>query len=109
MCDVEYYIARHADFNAGDMRGMRHGTITAEIAQLPEEWAEQLIITYAVSRLAYVVFSYNIPIAWVDTEGGVTIPPARFSSATTQHQYRAADALAMSDRITHENDRHGGW
>lgn len=123
--DAAAYITRQAGFDAGSLRGMtRGGMISAEaIGHLPETWADRLVSTYAAGRLAYVVFSYVTPIAWVDIEGGITIPPVRYSLTTTQHQYLVADALAVSGWNAYGDDaqtkftevradsdgRSGGW
>lgn len=43
--------------------------------------------TYTIPVTAvYVVWSFQTPIAWVDADGTVTIPPLRYSVTTTQHQ-----------------------
>ena len=51
----------------------------------------------------YVVWSYRTPIAWVDADGTVTIPPLRYSVTTSQHQSqcRAWLGAAVPGTTTH--------
>ncbi|WKW85550.1 hypothetical protein SEA_REYNAULD_98 [Rhodococcus phage Reynauld] len=55
-------------------------------------------------RTVYVVWSYNTPIAWTDTDGALVVPDIRYSMTTTRHQTecRMADgarsvSLGMAD------------
>lgn len=41
---------------------------------------------YMSADVTYTVLSYGTPIAWVNTDGSVTVPADKYSVTTTQHQ-----------------------
>jgi hypothetical protein len=48
-----------------------------------------------VKDVAYWVYSYDTPIAWVETYGRVTMPPIYWDDTTAAHQRIAAFALGV--------------
>ena len=58
---------------------------------LPEQWRE----AYDTDRIAYWVYSYDTPIAWVHQDGGIEMPEARYSKVTLHHQKIVAEALGL--------------
>lgn len=62
---------------------------------LPHEHAITLRVLYTDSRLAYVVYSYDTPIAWRDTDGNWTVPDVKYSTTTSKHQGRIGMAVSQ--------------
>lgn len=86
-------IFRGEEFALGGLSGVREpASWSRTTGDLPAEWREKLD---SASRPLYVVFSYATPIAWVDADGAVTIPPVRYSLTTTGHQNLTARALGV--------------
>lgn len=61
---------------------------------VPEKHRPQGGEEFVKKNVAYWVYSYDTPIAWVYAgHGSAYMPPVRYSLTTTQHQYLAAEAL----------------
>ena len=65
------------------------------MAKLPQEWRDKLRETQDAGGPVYVVSSYCTPIAWVASDGVVTIPDVKYSVTTSKHQAIARRALAQ--------------
>jgi len=68
----------------------RHGNTAGSVSldsfgQLPEPFRTELCDARDRGTLAYVVYSYATPIAWLD-RGAWTVPGVRYSVTTTNHQ-----------------------
>lgn len=48
------------------------------------------------THIAYWVYSYDTPIAWVDNNGVWFMPPVRYSITTTNHQHLVARAIGFA-------------
>lgn len=63
-----------------NMRGIE-GKVSSK-GRLPLEWWAK----YQASEVTYTVMSYRTAIAWVESDGTVTIPEEKYSNTTTHHQ-----------------------
>lgn len=59
------------------------------LGQLPDEWAESAI------GASYTVYSYDTPIAWLDSEGVWQCPDVKYSVTTSAHQGKIRTALSQ--------------
>lgn len=85
--EFETYGALSAEWNGGYPLG-----------QLPQPWRDILIAHTTNSQgqveRAYVVYSYQTPIAWWTKAHGWVIPPVKYSRTTSVHQGKLYLALA---------------
>lgn len=90
-------IQARIEFNAGAMSAREY--ITAEswrldFGQLPREYAEEIKSEHVV----YIVFSYQTPIMWFDSETGKwRFPRVTYSRTTSKHQSIAEYAIKFWD------------
>ena len=56
-----------------------------DLGELPEPWRSVFMLDH-VDGIAYVVWSYETPIAWVKRDGKVIRPDVRYSRTTSKHQ-----------------------
>lgn len=68
----------------GAIRGYGPGNLPTNTGELPPEWAA--IYREKLSRIAYVVTSYDTPIYWVLDSGVDYRPDVRYSVTTSRHQ-----------------------
>ena len=59
--------------------------------RLPRDWARTLSARRHL--ITYVVYSYQTPIAWHDSEAGWIVPDERYSITTSRHQSTVRAAL----------------
>lgn len=62
--------------------------------RLPQDWARTLTARRGV--ITYVIYSYQTPIAWRDSECGWVVPDERYSQTTSVHQGRIRAALTYN-------------
>lgn len=67
--------------NTGNFHGAWGGNGTT--GWLPEPWKSKFVTR---AKEAYVVYSYNTPIAWWDAATGWVIPDVKYSPTTSRHQ-----------------------
>lgn len=67
--------------HTGNFSGMWGGKGTT--GRLPEPWWSKFVTR---AKEAYVVYSYNTPIAWWDATTGWVIPDVKYSPTTSRHQ-----------------------
>jgi len=86
-------VAGHARFTCGNVSGQWYDT-----------WRDvprgQFNGTYDSVGAVYVVFSYRTPIAMYSPVNGWTVPDARYSATTTNHQSVVATGI-RSDASTY--------
>lgn len=74
------------EFNAGAMSARSYAPAESrrlKFGQLPEEYAEEIRSGHVI----YIVFSYQTPIMWFDSETGKwRFPRVTYSRTTSQHQ-----------------------
>lgn len=71
-------------FIHGNVSGTRE---CSTFGQLPQEY-------WASARNAqYLIYSYQTPIAWVDSDGVWFVPDVRYSVTTTNHQSAVKSAI----------------
>lgn len=85
--DADAPISRREAFTAGNLSGTAGWD--GSFGALPADWHRALSDADPV----YVVWSYRTPIAWVASDGEVTIPDVTYSPTTTQHQHTARHGL----------------
>jgi hypothetical protein len=56
-----------------------------DLGRLPREHANAFMMDH-LAGIAYVVWSYGTPIAWVRKDGTVVKPDVRYSRTTSKHQ-----------------------
>jgi hypothetical protein len=67
--------------------------------RLPTEWYSTFRDRLHAEKISYVVYSYNTPIAWLDTEQGWIEPDVSYSPTTAQHQSAVSVAISVLDRV----------
>lgn len=84
-------IVQRLPFDAGNMsaRVGRYGT-----GFLPSDWVGTFYRDTADGR-AFIVYSYETPIAWERSDGLRTVPPVRYSVSTARHQREVRAAWSM--------------
>jgi hypothetical protein len=68
---------------------------TGWTGRLPSEW--QTEYRDREDRIAYTVYSYGTPIAWLDTEEGWVMPDVKYSVTTSKQQGTIRMALYYLD------------
>lgn len=71
--------------------------------ELPKDVHKELLAAIARDEIAYIVFSYRTPIAWVHRNGAVNLPEIKYSRTTSMHQNWVREAFG--DRV----NRPGDW
>ncbi len=66
------------------------GKDTRYTGRLPAEYVSQ----YDTADVIYTVYSYVTPIAWVNSDGYVTVPNVHYSPTTSAHQSLARAYLS---------------
>lgn len=79
------------------------GQINGDLGQLPAEWQERYRTDVKLFTIAYMVMSYQTPIAWVlaDIDGDpheVVIPNVFYSTTTAKHQSACKSHLPFSGK-----------
>ena len=79
-----------------------HGSLSGEVAgayvytgKMPKTEAENLRHLVECDEVAYVVYSYVTPIAYILRDGEYIVPDARYSVTTSKHQSTIRYALSM--------------
>jgi hypothetical protein len=92
-------IGYEADFERSGISGriIRDATACPRQGEMPQDAHKLLLKKIGQGLVRYVVFSYTTPIAWVLTEGLVTMPEIKYSATTSQHQKMVRDAFG--DRV----------
>lgn len=93
-------IFRREPFEIGSISGTPYFAPGLARGDLPGEYHESF------EASAYAVWSYETPIAWVNPDGSITMPPVRYSNTTTQHQLLVARAFGVPFSTT-ESARKG--
>lgn len=76
--------------STGSLRASRWSSqLAPPRGRLPSAEARQL----RADRPSYVVWSYDTPIAWVDSGGSWVIPDVKYSTTTSKHQNLVRMAL----------------
>jgi hypothetical protein len=84
---------RRSGYHMWAIEGHYDPAVWPVLGRLPAEHAEQFRAD-AERGIAYTVFSYQTPIAWVTSSGLVRIPDVKYSPTTTQHQWACQLYLA---------------
>ena len=84
------YLAARKPFKCTNWHAEVDVAATAPVGRLPQEW----VPLFRLADKAYVVYSWATPIAWVDVDGTVVVPDARYSVSTSKHQGQARAWLA---------------
>ena len=85
------FLRRRAESRGSTLRGDdTRGVWNADFGDLPREFHDE------VKRAAYVVRSYDTPIAWLHPESGWEVPPIFYSRTTSMHQRKVLDAIDRS-------------
>lgn len=71
--------------------------------EMPEDLHQELLAAIARDEIAYIVFSYRTPIAWVHRNGAVRLPEIKYPKITSMHQNWVREAFG--DRV----NRPGDW
>lgn len=79
------FIGARKDFQGSNLRGEANPSYV-NAGRLPEAWANELRTADRNGEVAYVVYSYATPIAWVLTTGEVIMPDVKYSPSTSNHQ-----------------------
>lgn len=80
-------IANTEEFTAGNMRGVSGGLGHYwPTGRLPEPWRSRFDQADRDNQIAYVVYSYQTPIAWWTTNGHYVQPDVTYSATTSRHQ-----------------------
>ena len=97
---------RQAFRTGGSLRGGYLYLTMGYRGELPHEWVDRLSEDLRdndeyrgrdlVSRPAYVVWSYDTPIAWWTDVHGWRVPEVKYSRTTSRHQSRVSLAAAIS-------------
>lgn len=92
------HVFRREPFEIGNISGTYAFQPEAKsfFGDLTEFWVKAFDADYREGGIDYVVWSYETVIAWVRVNGGITMPPVRYSNTTTQHQHLVATALGVS-------------
>ena len=91
--DAHRAIARRADFDAGNMRGIAGGNLQWHYGgRLSDEWSARLWL----DEPTYVVYSYGTPIFWVARDGREVLPPVRYSVSTARHQQQCVRTMSWN-------------
>lgn len=82
-----------AKWQAREPFNTHNGTLYGETAvssygRLPSEWRHNLFQADSHGDIAYIVYSYETPIAWVLQDGTEVRPPVKYSVTTSKHQGR---------------------
>jgi hypothetical protein len=90
---IAKHLANREPFKThGALRAMSGKWITAQLGRLPADWRNTVRARSHV--IDYVIYSYQTPIGWRDTEAGWVIPAEHYSQTTSVHQGRIRAALA---------------
>lgn len=82
----------------GAVKGEPRSTYPPESGRLEGKALEVFREGIRTDAIAYVVYSYNTPIAWLDLSAGVWyMPEAKYSPTTSKHQGQVAYALRGMD------------
>jgi hypothetical protein len=102
--DAIRLMSTETDFERSGISGR---TCTKDAAprqeEMPAEVHQELLAAIARDEIAYIVFSYRTPIAWVHRNGAVNLPEIKYSRSTTTHQNWVRQAFG--DRV----NRPGDW
>lgn len=86
---LEYALSNRLPFTTGGaLRGDYHTADTVsrwDLGRLNDDEANRFMIDH-LAGIAYVVWSYGTPIAWVRDDGTVYRVSQRFSVTTSRHQ-----------------------
>lgn len=88
-------IARRETFAAGNMTGGLFSYWSRGDGILPSDWRETFRRDTADGQ-AYIVYSYQTPIAWERSDGLRVIPPVSYSVSTSRHQREVRSAWGMT-------------
>lgn len=69
-----------------------HPGPAASFGSLSGDWC------VSASTAEYVIYSYQVPIAWITPEGEVVMPDYTYSATTSRHQMICARALKVAFR-----------
>lgn len=84
------WLENREPFEGGAFSGRRNSPYSSQLPLavnegiLPADWLRTLEARKHV--IDYVIFSYQTPIAWHDTEAGWIIPAVKYSNTTGRHQ-----------------------
>ncbi len=95
------HVFRHEEFEIGNLSGTHFFVPWGTRGVLPEKYRLDFM------RAEYAVWSFETPIAWTYENGGVMMPPVRYSNTTTEHQYSVARALGVRFAATDGSFRKG--
>ena len=94
--DAEHYIAKRRQFTASALRGDYCKGWVPDAGRLnAEEYTKLDQAARYDSEWVYVVWSYDTPIAWHDSEGWYVVAQ-KFSQTTRKHQNLSRRAIAES-------------
>lgn len=83
-------LSEHKAFTTGGaLRGeewTRSVVTNWDFGDLPTEHVNVIMIDHMAGAIAYVVWSYSTPIAWVLKDGTVRRPDVHYSVTTSKHQ-----------------------
>ena len=92
--DAEHYIATRQQFTASALKG-KFEQYRPQTGRLNVWESDKLTESRESSEGMYVVYSYDTPIAWFDSEGWYVVSQ-KFSVTTSKHQNLIKRAIADS-------------
>lgn len=82
--------ANYIDWNSWNEKNWQDhlanpGEYPSPFGKLPDEYGVALVRDLHANGPVYVAWSYETPIAWVDANGTVCVPPVKYSATTSKH------------------------
>lgn len=93
---IDTAVEKRTDFHRGNVSGKwyLHNETQTKWGWLDNEWAN-VLNSDILDKGAFVLFSYNTPMAWWNGESW-RIPNEHYSQTTTQHQHAFRVAIRRS-------------